>query len=278
MNEIANATTTKELSQIDSLAMQAQALRLSINVNMWQLARVFIEAKELVPHGEWQGWLKENADVSVRMAEDMIASYKRFGGRVQFEGLSPSKTFKLLPLPSGTEEQFAQDHDLSNMTVREVSEAVKKVREESRAAIEAAERRARAAEIDAEEAAAKAADQYAAERRRLEQEIKEAEQTIQDQQEDYNRLQVEYLNAQSTAARGDAERTVSDMVTVESLAAAVRSFTGAAARVPYMQDVFSTMPPEERREFSHWIGVIKGWAYGAEKAINTIQGEVLTVG
>lgn len=278
MNEIANATTTKELSSIDSLAMQARALRLSINVNMWQLARVFIEAKELVPHGEWQDWLKENADVSVRTAEDMIASYKRFGGRAQFEGLSPSKTFKLLPLPSGTEDQFMQDHDVSSMSTREVQEAVKKVREESMAAIEAAERRAKVAELNASEAAAKAADQYAAEKRRLEQEIEEAERTIQDQQDDYNRLQAEYLNVQSAAARGDAERTVGDMVTVDSFAAAVRAFMGAAARVPYMADAFSEMHPEDRREFARLISTIKGWVYGAEKAINTIQGEVLTVG
>lgn len=282
--QLAN-TSTQSISAIDSLAMEARALRLSININMWQLARVFAQAKELVPHGEWEQWLKDNADVSVRTAQDMMAAYKRFGDKPQFEGLGQAKTFKLLPLPEGSEDQFMAEHDVSAMTTREVQEAVKKAREEAQAAIDAAERRAKAAEINACEAASKAANQYAAEKRRLEQEIEEKDNEILglkddllDQQKDYDSLQEKYLNEKSAAARGDAERSVSDMVTVDSFAAAVRAFMGAAARVPYMADAFSEMHPEDRREFARLISTIKGWVYGAEKAINTIQGEVLTVG
>ena len=129
MNEIANATTGTP-SVLDGLAMQARALRLSINVNMWQLARVFIEAKELVPHGEWGKWLKENADVGERTAQDMMAAYRRFGGKAPFEGLTPTQTFKLLPLPEGTEDRFMEEHDVQNMSTREIQEAVKRTREE----------------------------------------------------------------------------------------------------------------------------------------------------
>ena len=106
MSEIANARTGQEISEIDELAMQARALRLSINVNMWQLARVFIEAKKLVPHGEWDSWLKENADVGKRTAEDMMAAYRRFGSNPSFANLGQTKTFKLLPLPEGAEEKL----------------------------------------------------------------------------------------------------------------------------------------------------------------------------
>lgn len=97
MDTLAN-TKQNSLSVIDGLAAQARALRLAINANMWQLAKVFLEAKELVPHGEWEAWLSDNADVSVRTAQDMIAAYKRFGGKPQFEGLGQAKTFKLLPV------------------------------------------------------------------------------------------------------------------------------------------------------------------------------------
>ena len=131
MNELAN-TRQNEISVIDGLAAQARALRLSINVNMWQLARVFIEAKELVPHGEWENWLRENAEVSVRTAQDMMAAYRRFGDRPQFAELGQSKTFKLLPLPEGTEDKFLAEHDVESMTAREVERAVKEAREETR--------------------------------------------------------------------------------------------------------------------------------------------------
>lgn len=148
MNELAN-TETQEISMLDGLAMQARTLRLNINMNMWQLARVFIEAKELLPHGEFGKWVEENADVSERTAQDMMASYKRFGGRPQFAELGQAKTFKLLPLPAGTEEKFLEEHDVQAMTAREVQEAVKKVREEARSEIE----KERQARLDAEQRA-----------------------------------------------------------------------------------------------------------------------------
>lgn len=146
MNDITNATTAKEISTIDALAAQARALRLSINVNAWQLARVFIEAKELVPHGEWGQWLRENADVSERTAQDMMAAYRRFGDNPQFAELGQAKTFKLLPLPEGAEEAFFAEHDVEHMSTREIQEAVRKAREEER---EKAEKDALAAEINA---------------------------------------------------------------------------------------------------------------------------------
>ena len=142
MNDIANATA-QELTVLDGLAMQARTLRLSINMNMWQLARVFIEAKELVPHGEWGKWLQDNADVSEKTAQDMMAAYRRFGGRPQFETLGRAKTFKLLPLPEGTEERFMEEHDVESMTTREIQEAVKQARAEAQARIDAAEARVR---------------------------------------------------------------------------------------------------------------------------------------
>lgn len=190
MKEIANATTG-QLSVIDGLAMQARALRLSINVNMWQLARVFIEAKELVPHGEWGGWLKENADVSERTAQDMMAAYRRFGGKAPFEGLTPTQTFKLLPLPEGSEERFMEEHDVQNMSTREIQEAVKKVREEARAEIELARTEAqneRQARLDAEQRAMDAENRPPEIPKELTEELARSRETIARQKEEVERL------------------------------------------------------------------------------------------
>lgn len=154
---LANTNNT-ELSRIDGLAMEARALRTSIDLNMWQLARVFTEAKELVPHGEWGNWLKENANVSVRTAQDMVAAYKRFGSDPRFENIGKSAAFKLLPLPVEAEEQFMREHDVSAMSTREIEEAVKKVRQEMQGKIEAEQEARR----DAEQCAANANAEIAA--------------------------------------------------------------------------------------------------------------------
>lgn len=190
MKEIANATTG-QLSVIDGLAMQARALRLSINVNMWQLARVFIEAKELVPHGEWGQWLKDNADVSERTAQDMMAAYRRFGGKAPFEELTPTQTFKLLPLPEGSEERFMEEHDVQNMSTREIQEAVKKVREEARAEIELARTEAqneRQARLDAEQRAMDAENRPPEIPKELTEELARSRETIARQKEEVERL------------------------------------------------------------------------------------------
>lgn len=129
MDSLAN-TKPGNLSRRDQLAAEVRMLRLTINVSMFQMAAKFIEAKELVPHGEWGRWLEENADVSERTARDMMAAYRRFGENPKFAEIDSSKLFKLLPLPESREEDFLQEHDVSEMSAREIQEEVRKVREE----------------------------------------------------------------------------------------------------------------------------------------------------
>lgn len=306
MSELAN-TKSQEISVLDGLAIQARTLRININMNMWQLARVFTEAKEIVPHGQFGKWVEENADVSERTAQDMMAAYKRFGGKPQFEGLGQAKTFKLLPLPAGTEEKFMAEHDVSAMTTREVQEAVKKAREEARAEIElerkarlAAERRAQEAESREPEIPSELTSQLAenretiarqraeverlaavgneamAEQRRLskvnadlQREIRERDELLAEQQEDLGRAQKELLNVQSAIAKGDAERVPADQLTPDTFASAVRAFIGTVARMPHMRMVFSTMPYDQKQEYSILLETVEKWADDSRKALNT---------
>lgn len=307
MTELAN-TETQEISVLDGLAMQARTLRMNINMNMWQLARVFTEAKEIIPHGQFGKWVEENADVSERTAQDMMAAYKRFGGKPQFEGLGQAKTFKLLPLPAGTEEKFMEEHDVSAMTTREVQEAVKKAREEAQAEIDRehkarmdAERRAEEAESRLPEIPPELTDELAksraeverlaavgtealAEQRRLsrenadlQREIQERDDLLAEQQEDINRAQQELLNVQSAIAKGDAERVPADQLTPDAFASAVRAFIGTVARLPHMRMVFASMPYDQKQEYSVLLETVEKWAEDSRKALETtmIDGTVI---
>lgn len=327
-------TTKKEVSAIEGLAMEARALRNCIDVNMWQLARVFAEAKPLVAHGEWEKWLEENADCSVRTAQDMIAAYRRFGGKPQLESIGRSKAFKLLPLPEAAEEKFMQEHDLNAMSAREIEKAVKAAREEEREKASAeAEAKIRQAEAEARETASeelrnantrlkeaerqmedlkiqlsesngvaealriavkdaenRAADatqaaidagkdvsaqsaKLEADARKLRQELQDRDDMIADLQEQYDRVQSEYLNLQSTVAKGDAERTPADQLTVEVLAAAVRSFIGAVARMPHMRAAFAMMDHDTREEYNILLETVEAWAADSRAALETASAE-----
>lgn len=320
MNEMANTTNEKGLSTLDSLAMQARTLRLSININMWQLARVFTEAKALLKHGEFGPWVQENADVSERTAQDMMAAYRRFGGRPQFEGLGQAKTFKLLPLPEGTEEKFLAEHDVSAMSTREVQQAVAQARAEAmekaradvmreRAAREAAERRAAEAEsrepeipeelrdqlaadqeaiakhrAEAERMAEQARDMFEEQQRlqsenvALRREIKERDEMLSEQQDDLQRAQRELLDCKSAMARGDAERTPSDQITIDAFAAAVRSFIGAVARLPHMKTTFAGMTTAQKQDYTELLETVEQWVKDSRRALRAtaIDGAVIT--
>lgn len=152
MNEITN-TTESNLTTLERVTAEARILRMSINMNMFHLARVLVEAKEVVPHGEWLAWIRDNADVSEKTAEDMMAAYRRFKDNPQIQQLAPSKTFKLLALPAGAEGAFMERHDVENMTVRQIAEAVKKARAEEQEKARQTIERERALREDAEDRA-----------------------------------------------------------------------------------------------------------------------------
>ena len=305
--ELAN-TEPQEVTVLNGLAMQARALRMTIDMNMWELARVFVEAKELLPHGQFGKWVEENADCSERTAQSMMTAYKRFGGKPQFEGLGRAKTFKLLPLPAGTEEQFLEEHDLQAMTAREVERAVKQVREEAQAEIE----RERQARIDAEnrppvipteltdelqryreqeksyrteiERLAEAGKDIIAERQRLVKENQELKQEnldqaemLAEQQSDLTRAQQELLGMKSAIAKGDAERLPADQLTINTFASAVRGFVGTCARLPHMRIAFATMPNDEKEEYNVLLSTVEKWAADSRTALNSmlIESEVI---
>lgn len=300
-------TEGREVSVLDSLAMEAQTLRMNIDLNMWQLARVFTQAKEIVPHGQFGKWVEENASVSERTAQDMMAAYKRFGDNPQFADISKAKAFKLLPLPAGTEEKFLQEHDVSSMTTREVQEAVRQEREKAQKEIEserlariAAEQRAKEAEnrppkipedisrkLEANketiarlralnESLASAKSDNAEELRRLtmenaalQRDLRDRDDVLAEQQEDLNRAQQELLNMQSAIAKGDAERAPADQLTLDAFASAVRAFVGTCARMPSMRSIFAAMDQVEKQEYDLLLKTVEKWAEDSRRAIET---------
>lgn len=298
MENLANTKET-EISTIEILAAQARALKMTINVNMWQLARVFVEAKKIVPHGQWGKWLEENAEVSERTAQDMMQAYKRFGGIPQIEGIGKAKLFRMLPLPDGAVEQFLKENDVSNMSTREIERAVKQARAEAdeeiqkerRARMEAEQRAAaaekaknqpsaelrselhnnqtRIAQQEAEiERLAKAGSIAAGEAERLRRELKEQTELLEEQQAEINRAQQEILNMQSAAAKGDAERTPEGQLTLEAFSSAVRGFIGTCARLPMMRFAFAAMGPEDLREYRVLLETVEKWAKDSREAMD----------
>lgn len=314
MSEISN-TENKLPSVLDGLAMQARLLTAGVAMNMLQLGRVFTEAKPLVQPGEWQNWIKENACVSVRTAEQYMQAYSTFGVNPDIANLGQSKVLKLLPLPDAEREIFLETHDVQGMTVREMDAAIKEAREQATAEAQEAIDRERELRFAAEHKAAELAsrppeipesltaslrekdetiERQNAEMQRLagigQEQIAEAaalrrenadlrrdladqDTLLQEAQESYNQVQRELLDAKSAIAKGDAERTVSDRLTADAFAGAVRQFMGTVARMPHMRSSFAVMRGEERAEFDELLSTVESWAKAARVALDTTAAE-----
>lgn len=314
MNGIA-AHAEVRMSPLDGLAMQARLYAENAAMSMLQLGRVFAEAKPLVKHGEWEEWVRSNSGMSERQAQTLMQAYRRFGESAQFQSLEKSKLFKMLALPKGSEARFLEENDVSEMTSREVEEAVRRVRAEAdaeiereRAARQAAEERARALsdrppeipkdvdqalqgrdalierqrrELERISTAGREsldeANRLRSENDRLRRELNENNELLEDVQQECNRAQAELLNLQSTVARGEAERNPCDELSSDAFAAAVRQFIGACARMPHMGRTFAAMQAAEHDAYDELLRTIEGWARDARRALDSIAGKEIVI-
>lgn len=287
---------------LDGYVQQGQFFLGQAVQNLVQYGRVLTEAKPLVPHGHFEEWVEKNFKMSARSAQNYMAVWERFGKNERLQNVQFGNLQKMLALPEGTEEKFVQDNDLENMKTREVEEAVKKVRQEAERAIrrerearEVAEQRAKAAELkqkepdrgliaqlaeknaaleNAQREAEKAyrtAQAAQAELNAVRADLAETEEMLSDNQQEYNRLQAELLDAKSAAARGDAEKSVGNQLTAEGFAAAVRAFLGSVVQVPFMGAYFGSLT--DHTEIRQWEENLRAVADFCERAEEAMQGK-----
>lgn len=103
------------------------------------------EAKDMLPHGEWLPWLNEQVGYSERTAQNFMRLAREFSNPQALADLGTTKALTLLALPPEEREQFAAEHNVVDMTSRQLERAIKD-RDEARRAAEAAQADARTAE------------------------------------------------------------------------------------------------------------------------------------
>lgn len=92
----------------------------------WRL----IEAKKLVPYGEWGNWLKEKVNYSERTAQNMMQLAGEYRDAEEMLNLPYTKALALLGLPREEREEFAKEHDIENESTRQLQEEIKALKAE----------------------------------------------------------------------------------------------------------------------------------------------------
>ncbi|OUO42140.1 DUF3102 domain-containing protein [Flavonifractor sp. An306] len=109
------------------------------------IGRCLIEAKDMLSHGEWRSWLEERVEFSERSAQRFMRLAREWSNPTTLSDLGASKALALLALPPEERETFLEEHNVVDMSARQLEQAIKE-RDEARAAAELAAAEQRAAE------------------------------------------------------------------------------------------------------------------------------------
>lgn len=104
--------------------------------NAVRIGGKLMEAKSMVPFGEWGKWLEEKVSYSQSTAEDLMKLYREYGEGQEslfdtwtksetFGNLSYSKHLALLALPFAQRQEFAEENRVEEMSTRELNQAIR---------------------------------------------------------------------------------------------------------------------------------------------------------
>ncbi|MGN0762539.1 MAG: DUF3102 domain-containing protein [Aristaeellaceae bacterium] len=150
------------------------------------------EAKSLVPYGEWGRWLEEHVDYSERKAQNAMALAEEYEMKdpQAIADLDVTKAVMLLAVPGEEREAFVAEHQVEDISVRELKAAIEQLK---------AEKEKQQLTID--ELMARAAEPVAPEPdRALEAEVDRLKAKLQESEDRAESMRVERAKADAKAA------------------------------------------------------------------------------
>ena len=126
-------------SEIRYLSAQAKSMTVWFGV---EIGKRLAEAKEMVGHGGWLDFLKNETEFSSSSASRFMQIAREYGGKASnfptLGNLSVSNALRLLAVPEDEREEFAQAVDAEHISARELETAIRE-RDEARKALEEAQ-------------------------------------------------------------------------------------------------------------------------------------------
>lgn len=192
-NLVVNRTPEVIAAEINSIKEQTRKVVL---YNSIEIGRKLVEAKELVPHGEWGNWLEEAVDYSKSTANNLMKIFEEYGSdqitlldnnlkSQAFGNLNYSQAVLLLGLPSEEREKFVEENKVDEMSTRELKKAIADLKKANKEKDNALKERDEAMEkLNALEESNRILEETfnegAEERNSLEEKVKELEKEIEE--------------------------------------------------------------------------------------------------
>ncbi|MDO4540217.1 MAG: DUF3102 domain-containing protein [Syntrophomonadaceae bacterium] len=132
---------TKELIAAEIRGIRAETERMVL-ANAIEVGQRLYEAKAIVGRGQWLDWLRIEVDYGKSTAANLMRLYREYGLRqkelstggrstnFQTSGnLNVSQALELLALPASVVDKFMQDHDVPNLSVRQIKDLIREEKE-----------------------------------------------------------------------------------------------------------------------------------------------------
>lgn len=213
MVDLTRVLTPAEGRDIETITVEILEAKRAGGEAILTIGRCLIEAKEQLTHGEWLPWLNERVEFSERTARNFMRLAREWSNRQALADLGAAKALTLLALPPEEREQFVEEHNVVDMTSRQLQQAIKE-RDEARAAAEKAEADRRSAE----EARAKMTDDMKVANASL-----EAARAEREQADDHVRQLEAQLEELKSRPVDVAVETVVDQEAIDKATAEVRA-------------------------------------------------------
>lgn len=245
-------TTGKEVNE-KSLEMLAAEIR-TINMQMKQLllsglieiGRRFEQAKAQVPYGEWGKWCESMTGYKQSMAENYIKVYREYGDSQLsiFGDLSESqslgnlgitKLIELTVIEPERREEFCEENDVENLSVKELKELLAKEKEKNKKletdmkqAVEDAVSDAElSAREDAEKAVQEKIDKLNNEKKELDEKLGAMSKAVSEYKEKFTKADGERKDANIKAKAAEEKRKEAERQKDELRAEVIKLKTAA---------------------------------------------------
>lgn len=214
MNDIQTQRTPDIIgAEIRGLTQQAKTMTLWFGI---EIGRRLTEAKEMLEHGQWLPYLKEQTEFSQPSASRLMRLYDEYGAKQTslfgaesnystLNNLSISNALRLIAIPEEEREDFAAANDVEHISAHELDALIEQRLAEEREKTKAAENESREAHMQLDELS----DKYSA-LSVVAREQKEELESIEKKNTDELKKARESAAAYAAKAQKDAEKAINE--------------------------------------------------------------------
>ena len=286
-----------DLISLDQLGIEIRVHSRSLAENIVTIGRKLLLVKQQLEHGQFGDWLKANTEFSSSTANNFMRTAQAVDETPMLAAFPHTKVLELLNIPAEERDDFVNEHDVDELSVRQLREAIK----ERDAAKEDAERQRAAAERNAN-FANQYSEKYYAAQEQLHQTQAQLEslskpETIEIPVEvkppDYDNLKAEHAEAlrrieeaesyasqkeeelreaqalvrRAKMAEANADEDTTNPYTIERITRAVGDFMGAAGMLPRMSAMLACLSNEQVMRYSVLFDTVEVWAQESRAAL-----------